>query len=249
MTRVLGVIPARLGSTRLPRKPLRRLLDTPLIEWVWNRARGLTDHLVVATDSEEIRRVCFDMGANVAMTKADHSSGTDRVAAVAAECGTGYDVVVNIQGDEPLLEPEAVRTAIAMVEAGFGMGTCATPVRSEAELRDPSVVKVAKTEGGRALYFSRSPIPCRRTGFGSDHRWSDGLHLRHVGIYAYRREVLMQFAGFDPSPLETEEGLEQLRALENDIAVGVGVIPSAERGVDNEDDLARVEMRLKASNG
>lgn len=249
MTRVLGVIPARLGSTRLPRKPLRLLLGSPLIEWVWRRALGLTDRLVVATDSDEIRRVCSEIGADVVTTKAGFPSGTDRVAAAAAECGTGYDVVVNIQGDEPLLEPGAVRTSVAMVEAGFGLGTCATPVRSEAELRDPSVVKVAKTEAGKALYFSRSPIPYRRKGFGPGRLRNHGPHLRHVGIYAYRREVLMQFAAFEPSPLETEEGLEQLRALENGIAIGVGVIPSAERGVDTEDDLARVALRLKSRRG
>ncbi len=249
MRRVLGVIPARIGSTRLPRKPLRLLLGKPLIEWVWNRARGLTDRLIVATDSEEIRRLCAAMGAEVAMTKAGHPSGTDRVAAVAAERGAGYDVVVNIQGDEPLLEPETVRAAVAMVDAGFGIGTCATPVRNEAELLDPSVVKVARTAAGRALYFSRSPIPYRRKGFGPGHGWNRGPHLRHVGIYAYRREVLMQFVGFAPSPLEAEEGLEQLRALENGIAVGVGVVPSAERGVDTEEDLARAEDRLKTPRG
>lgn len=245
-TRVLGVIPARIGSTRLPRKPLRLLCGKPMIQWVWERARDAADRVVVATDSDEIRRVCEQAGAKVVMTAAGHPSGTDRVAEAAAACGAEWDVVVNIQGDEPLVEPAAVRTAVAMVEAGFAVGTCATPVRSEAEFRDPSVVKVAATERGRALYFSRAPIPHRREGFGPGHAWGRDVPLRHVGTYAYRRESLMQFVRFDPSPLEAEEGLEQLRALENGLEIGVGVISSAERGVDTEEDLHRVERRLRA---
>ncbi len=246
MTRVLGVIPARIGSTRLPRKPLRLLCGQPMIVRVWRRARGLVERLVVATDSDEIRRVCADAGAEVVMTDAGHPSGTDRVAAAVAACGTECDVVVNVQGDEPLLEPGAVRTAVAMVEAGFAVGTCATPVRDEAELGDPSVVKVAATKEGRALYFSRAPIPHCREGFGPHRARRPGLHLRHVGTYAYRLESLMQFVRFGPSPLEAAEGLEQLRALENGIEIGVGVIPSAEPGVDTEEDLRRAERRIGA---
>lgn len=246
MTRVLGVIPARIGSTRLPRKPLRRLCGVPMVVRVWRRARGLTDRLVVATDSEEVARACSEAGAEVVMTSAGHPSGTDRVAAAAEQCDADWDVVVNIQGDEPLLEPGVVRASVAMVKAGFPVGTCATPVRSEAELRDPSVVKVAKTEQGRALYFSRAPIPHRREGSDAGQAWRQGLHLRHVGVYAYRRESLMRWVRFDPSPLEAEEGLEQLRALEHGIEIGVGVVAKAGRGVDTEKDLRRAERKLRA---
>lgn len=246
MTRILGVIPARIGSARLPRKPLRRLCGVPMIVWVWRRARGLADRLVVATDSEAVARACSDAGAEVVMTSSGHPSGTDRVAAAAEACDAACDVVVNIQGDEPLLDPGAVKTAVAMVEAGFPVGTCATPVRSEAELLDPSVVKVAKTEQGRALYFSRAPIPHRRGESDAGRAWRQGLHLRHVGIYAYRRESLMRWVRFDPSPLEAEEGLEQLRALEHGIEIGVGVVADAGRGVDTEEDLRRAERRLRA---
>ncbi len=220
-----------------------------MIVRVWRRAGGLTDRLVVATDSEEIARACSDAGAEVVMTSAGHPSGTDRVAAAAEQCGADWDVVVNIQGDEPLLEPGVVRASVAMVEAGFAVGTCATPVRSEAELRDPSVVKVAKTEQGRALYFSRAPIPHlphRREGSDAGQVWRQGLHLRHVGVYAYRRESLMRWVRFDPSPLEAEEGLEQLRALEHGIEIGVGVVAKAGRGVDTEEDLRRAERKLRA---
>ena len=156
MSRVLGVIPARIGSSRLPRKPLQPLLGRPLVIWVWKRARQMDflDRLIVATDSEEVADLCRREGADVQLTSPAHPSGSDRAWEVARRMGSEFDVVVNIQGDEPLVEPDAVSAALAMVERGFDVGTCATPVRSDEEFQDPDAVKVVRAGDGTALYFS-----------------------------------------------------------------------------------------------
>lgn len=246
--RVLGVVPARLGSTRLPRKPLRPLLGVPLVVWVWKRACAMKilDDLVVATDSEEVAGACRREGARVVMTSTAHRSGSDRAWEAAQRLGNAFGIVVNVQGDEPLIAAEAVEGAVAMAQAGFDVGTCAAPLSSAAELDDPSVVKVARTQEGRALYFSRSPVPCRRAGFEPEHDWSSGPHLRHVGVYAYQRRALERWASLEPSPLEAEEELEQLRALENGMSIGVALVANAGGGVDTPEDLAAMEERLKA---
>ncbi len=244
---VLGVIPARLGATRLPRKPLRLLLGVPLVVRVWKRAQAMTvlDRVVVATDSGEVAEVCHRAGAEVLITSSEHPSGSDRVRETAIRVGAPFDVIVNIQGDEPLVAPDAVRGAVSMVERGFQVGTCATPIGGREELLDASVVKVVRTGQGGALYFSRAPIPFRREGFNRNHRWRAGVHLRHVGVYAYRRSALERWAELEPSPLEMEEGLEQLRALENGMTIGVALVEKAARGVDTPEDLARMENRLR----
>lgn len=247
MSRVLGVIPARIGSSRLPRKPLQPLLGKPLVLWVWERARRMRflDRLVVATDSDEVAEVCREAGAETLLTSPSHPTGSDRAWEVTRHLGLAYDVVVNIQGDEPLVEADTVRAAISMVERGFDAGTCAAPVRDEEEFRDPAVVKVVRTSGGRALYFSRAAIPYAYGGTGGQQRWRADRQLRHVGIYAYRPEALGRWVGFSRSPLELQEGLEQLRALENGMRIGVAVVAEAAQGVDTPQDLERMEHSLR----
>ena len=247
--RILGVVPARIGSTRLSRKPLRPLLGVPLVVRVWRRAHAMTilDDLVVATDSEEVAGACRREGARVVMTSKAHPSGSDRAWEAAQRMGSAFGIVVNIQGDEPLVGADAVEGAVAMARAGFDIGTCAAPLRGADELNDPSVVKVARAGKGVALYFSRSPIPFRRKGFGAAHDWSSGPHLRHVGVYAYRRPALERWASLGPSPLEAEEGLEQLRALENGMTIGVALVADAAGGVDTQGDLEAMENRLRAA--
>lgn len=249
MSRVLGVVPARIGSSRLPRKPLQPLLGQPLVTWVWKRARQMDflDRLIVATDSEEVADACRKEGADVQLTSSSHRSGSDRAWEVAERMGAGFDVVVNIQGDEPLVESDVVSAALAMVERGFDVGTCATQVRSDEEFLDPAAVKVVRAGDGSALYFSRAAIPFRREHPGREDDGIGSVRLRHVGVYAYRRAALGRWVGFRPSPLEREEGLEQLRALENGLRIGVAVVGEAAVGVDTPEDLARVERCLERS--
>ena len=248
MSRVLGVIPARLGSSRLPRKPLQPLLGKPLVLWVWERAcrMDVLHRVLIATDSDEVAEVCRDAGAEVAMTSSRHETGSDRVWEVARRFSGRFDVVVNIQCDEPLVEPATVAAAVAMVENGFEAGTCATAVRDAGECRDPSVVKVVRGADGGALYFSRAVIPHVGDGAGGRRPWLPGRHLRHVGIYAYRPEALGRWVGFERSELEVREGLEQLRALENGMRIGVALVAEAAAGVDTPRDLDRMERLLRS---
>ena len=206
------------------------------------------DRVVVATDSREVAEACRGVGAEVMLTRPDPPSGSDRAWEVAERVGPDFGVVVNIQGDEPLVDAEAVRGAVAMVARGFDVGTCATPVYGARELADPAAVKVARTESGRALYFSRAAIPQGRGGTGGgDPATRDRARLRHVGVYAYRREALRRWVAFPPSRREREEGLEQLRALENGMTIGVALVDEAAPGVDTPDDLERLERRMKRS--
>jgi len=236
---VLGIVPARLASTRLPNKPLYPLLGRPLIEWVWRRVRemGVLDRIVVATDAEEVAEVCRSMGAPVELTARDHPSGTDRVAEVAGRPPYDeYEVIVNIQGDEPLLKEAHLQAAAELVsDEGWDIGTCATPLLSAEARRDPNVVKVVRGTNGRALYFSRAPVPYKR----DDKPTSDDLarepFLRHIGIYAYTREA---------TPLEQLEKLEQLRPLEAGLRIGVSVVGAADPGVDTPADAVKMEERL-----
>ena len=181
------------------------------------------------------------------LTSPCHPSGSDRAWEVAERMGAEFDVVVNIQGDEPLVEPDVVRAALAMVEDGFDIGTCATPVRADEEFEDPAAVKVVRAEDGTALYFSRAAIPFRRGARGRESGGSGSGRLRHVGVYACRRAALARWVGCRPSPLEREEGLEQLRALENGLRIGVAVVSGAAAGVDTPQDLARMERCLERS--
>jgi 3-deoxy-manno-octulosonate cytidylyltransferase (CMP-KDO synthetase) len=237
----LAVIPARLGATRLPRKPLLLLGGAPLIVRVWERvvAMQAADRVVVATDHPDIAAVIHAAGGEVAMTDPSHPSGTDRVAEVAAQSAyQGFDVLLNVQGDEPYLSADAVRGAVAMVrDHGLPLGTAAAEA-DESILLDPSLVKVVTDDAGRALYFSRAPIPFLRDPADAAHRRP--LLRQHLGVYAYTREALAQWVGLPPHPLELIERLEQLRALAAGLAMGVAPVgPVAGGGIDTPDDLAR----------
>ena len=244
---VLGVIPARLSSTRLPRKPLYPIRGRPLLEWVWRRTRGMAlfDRLVVATDAPEVMELCRKLGAPAVLTDPDHPSGTDRVAEVARRAEyRDVPVVVNVQGDEPLVREDHLARAVALVrEEGWDVGTCATPVTTREALGDPSVVKVVVAED-RALYFSRAPVPWKRDGTPTTEELGRAPFLRHIGIYVYHRDALMRWVALPPSPLEQVERLEQLRALEEGLRIGVALVEEARPGVDTEADVARMEEML-----
>lgn len=249
--RVLGVIPARLGSERLPRKPLHRLAGRPLIEWVWRRVADfrVLDTVVIATDAPEIADVCAAIGANVVLTSESHRSGTDRVAEVVSRTEyAGCDVIVNVQGDEPFLAEAHVAAAAGLVVDGWPIGTIATPIGDVAEWRNPSVVKVVRSGSGAALYFSRAPIPHRREGEPTDADLRSGVYLRHMGVYAYTPAALRQWVSLPESTLEGLEKLEQLRAMEAGLSIGVAVVEPSAAGVDTPEDAARAETILLESN-
>jgi 3-deoxy-manno-octulosonate cytidylyltransferase (CMP-KDO synthetase) len=245
---VLGIVPARLASTRLPNKPLYPILGRPLIEWVWRRVETMRvlDHAVVATDSEEVAKVCLALGAPVEMTAAEHPSGTDRVAEVADRPRyAGYSYIANVQGDEPLLKESHLRSAIELVkDGGWQVGTCATPLMLDDARSDPSVVKIARASSGRALYFSRAPIPYVRDGKPAADQLEREPFLRHIGIYAYTRDALHDWVALAPSPLERLEMLEQLRPLEAGLRIGVAIVGAADSGVDTPADVLRMEAIL-----
>jgi 3-deoxy-manno-octulosonate cytidylyltransferase (CMP-KDO synthetase) len=247
-TGVLGIVPARLSSTRLPNKPLFPILGRPLIEWVWRRVEqvAVLDLAVVATDSEEVAEVCRAFGAPVEMTSTEHPSGTDRVAEVAARGEyRDFSIIANIQGDEPLLEERQLSAAVRLVsDEGWEVGTCATPVLDEDARKDPSVVKVVRARSGQALYFSRAQIPYKQDGKPTREEMEREPFLRHIGIYAFTRDALGAWVALAPSPLEGMEGLEQLRPLEAGLRIGVAVVGSADPGVDTPADVVRLEERL-----
>ncbi|MGH7528174.1 MAG: 3-deoxy-manno-octulosonate cytidylyltransferase [Gemmatimonadales bacterium] len=248
MMRVLGVIPARLGSTRLPNKPLQLLAGEPLITRVIQRVveHGLTDEVVVATDSPMVAEVVERCRVRAVLTDGGHLSGTDRVAEVAgrAEFAT-FEVVANIQGDEPFVSREALAGALARVEEGDDVGTAAAPL-DPALAADPARVKVVADAGGRALYFSRAVIPHRREADDA----ADGLYWQHLGVYVYTRAALARWVRFPPSPAEQAERLEQLRALHYGLTIGVARLDEpALPGVDTPDDLRRAEAHWHALQG
>lgn len=242
MASVIAVIPARWASTRFPGKPLALLRGKPLVQHVWERAcrAGSVDRVIVATDDMRIARAAFDFGSEVALTSPRHPTGTDRLAEVAAKL-PGARIILNVQGDEPDIAPATIdRLARELIgNPRLGMATAANPVSDPDDLRNPNVVKVVTDRAGRALYFSRSAIPFDRDGTGGIR------YLRHQGIYAYRRRVLLDFVRWKPTPLEKAEKLEQLRALENGVAIGVITVKRASVGVDAPEDLARAERALR----
>ncbi len=239
---VVGAIPARFGSTRLPGKVLRPLAGRPVIEHVFRRAQesAQLDRIVVLTDDERVAEVVKAFGGECEMTPRECASGTDRVAWAARQWGV--QAVVNIQGDEPLIEPEAIdRLASHLIDHREDpVVTLAAPADSE-DRNNPDVVKVVVDCDGLALYFSRAPIPFPR---GSDGRGP----LRHIGTYGYQLGALLELAGLDPSPLERAESLEQLRALENGIPIRVLEVERAWEGVDTIQDLEKVEKYLTQRN-
>lgn len=243
--RVLGVIPARLGSTRIPNKPLQLLAGEPLVTRVIQRVLelDLVDDLVVATDSTMVSRVVELTGARAVLTRESHSSGTERVAEVASLPEfAGCEVVANIQGDEPFLPAAALAGALRRVAQGDDVGTAAAPLAAE-QAEDPERVKVITDREGRALYFSRAAIPYRR----DRQRVPRDLYWQHVGVYAYRRDALNRWTRLPPVPAEEAERLEQLRALYHGMRVGVAYLEeSAHPGVDTPADLRRAEAHWLA---
>jgi len=239
---VLGVVPARLGSSRLPRKPLLSLAGEPLILWVVRRVAeaGVCDRLVVATDAREIVAVVERAGFEAVLTSADHESGTERVAeVVGSKSFSSYDVVLNVQGDEPLVAHAALHGAVARVQNGDPIGTAAGDL-DRALAGDPNRVKVVTDARGRAVYFSRAPIPFDRDGA------RDVIYHQHVGVYAYTREALDRWIRLAPVPEERWERLEQLRPLLHGIPIGVTLFPGpAAPGVDTADDLRNAEAQLR----
>jgi 3-deoxy-manno-octulosonate cytidylyltransferase (CMP-KDO synthetase) len=242
------VIPARFAASRLPGKPLLEVGGRPLIQWVWQCARGSgAASVIVATDDERIRAAAVKFGAEVVMTSTLHASGTDRIAEVVQTRDWARDdIVVNVQGDEPLM-PSAVIAQVAggLDAAHVDIATAAAPVQSLQEYLDPNCVKVVCARDGRALYFSRAPLPWPRdhTAGGQPTQYQGAW--RHIGIYAYRVRSLLQFAAWPPTQLESVEKLEQLRALENGMHIQVVTLaetPAA--GVDTPADLERVRALL-----
>lgn len=247
------VVPARIGSTRLPRKVLRELAGKPMVQWTWQAAcKSGATQVVVATDSEEVANTCRAFGAQVRLTSIDHQSGTDRAAEVAQlEQWPDHTIVVNLQGDEPLMPPELLRKTAQLLEqdSGADIATLAHPLKTREEWLNPNIVKLVRNAQGRALYFSRAPIPWRREGITREPPLPDGrLAVRHMGLYAYRVGALKRFAALPPSALERCEALEQLRALENGMAIAIGLLQNAPpHGVDTEKDLALATAQLTAS--
>jgi len=246
----LAVIPARLAATRLPRKPLRPLGGVPLVVRVWERVRslGLVDRVVVATESPEVLEVLAVHGAEGVLTSDLHPSGTDRVAEVAQRLEfADFDVVVNVQGDEPFMRGDAIAGAISMVrDHGFELGTAAGR-RGPEIMSDPNCVKVVCADDGRALYFSRAPVPFLRDD--ADRADRDDLVLQHMGVYAARREALLRWVRLPPHPLELVEKLEQLRALAAGLAMGVAIVEAPSWGeVNTEEDLVRANAHWEQLN-
>ncbi len=244
--RVVGVIPSRWGSTRFPGKSLAPIGGKPLLAWVVERTRQARrlDEILVATDDERIAAAAMSFGARAAMTRADHPSGTDRIAEAIRDIRA--DVVVNIQGDEPLIDPGLIDRVAGVLadQTGWDMATAASPVRSAGELHNPDVVKVVRDREGRALYFSRSVIPFVR-GAEAGFAPVEGQHFRHIGIYGYQRAFLERLVKEPPCALENLEKLEQLRALSLGCRMAVLDCEAFGIGVDSPGDVPKAEALLR----
>ena len=241
--RVVGIIPARLASTRLPRKVLLPIAGKPMLAWVHEAAQsaGVLDSVIVATDSDEVAALGRQHGWEVRMTPAELASGGDRIHAVSLT--EPADIYVNIQGDEPLLRPEQIASVVeCMHDENVEVGTLATPC-PPAQIANPNAVKVVTAANGRALYFSRSAIPFDRDGTGGV------AYQKHLGIYAYRKRALDRFIALPPSPLEQAERLEQLRFLSAGIDIYVAYTPFDTIGVDTEEDRVAAEKILGDRHG
>ncbi len=242
------VIPARYSSSRLPGKPLADIHGKPMIEWVIERAlQAGAARVIVATDDERIKRAIAHAGAEVCMTSVDHQSGTERLAEVCETLGLAPDtIVVNVQGDEPLIPPAVIRQVAEDLAANQApMATLAVPITEQEELFNPNAVKVVTDAAGYALYFSRAAIAWERDNFALAERVMRAPHARHVGIYAYRAGFIRQYVGWAPSPLEQIEALEQLRVLWHGERIHVAMaLETPPAGVDTADDLERVRRYL-----
>ncbi len=246
--KVLAVIPARYASVRLPAKPLVDIHGKPMVQWVYERAKAAraVDRVVVATDDERIVKVVQGFGGEAILTSPDIPSGTDRVAAIAEQIDA--DVYVNIQGDEPLMESEAVTQAVSLITSGrFRMGTVMTPMTDPSDLSNTAVVKVLADAHDRAMYFSRYPIPYSR-GPAPDFGGKFACR-RHVGLYTYTKDCLFRIRSLPQSALEKGEMLEQLRAMEDGIAIGIKEVNFTSIGVDTPEELEKVRKILETVHG
>jgi len=242
LVRVVAVIPARFSSSRFPGKALADIAGKPMIQWVYERASQArrVSRVIVATDDERILEAVRAFGGEAVMTSPEHPTGTDRVAEVVERLLPHEEAIVNVQGDEPLIDPSEIDAAVEALSSDpdADMSTLASPIESEEVFRNPNAVKVVCDRRGYALYFSRSPIPFYR-GEGRPPQ-----PLLHVGLYCYRREALLRLVRLPRSPLEEAESLEQLRALENGMRIKVALVPHHEPGVDTPEDLERVRRRV-----
>jgi 3-deoxy-manno-octulosonate cytidylyltransferase (CMP-KDO synthetase) len=252
-TSIIAIIPARYGSTRFPGKALAMIQDKPMIQWVYERTKRstLVNRVIVATDDERIRAAVLAFNGDVVMTSSAHPTGTDRIAEVAqgVECG----IVVNVQGDEPLIHPEMIDQAIRPLveDPSIPLGTLCRRIADPREAADPNVVKVVLDRNGFALYFSRAPIPWERDRWAGKTSLAElplhGRMYKHIGLYVYRRKFLLDYARMPHSELEAIEKLEQLRALENGHRIKTVVTEHESFGVDIPDDLGKILNRLKES--
>lgn len=238
--KVLAVIPSRFAAVRYPGKPLAVILDKPMVQWVYEAAAAarLVDEVAVATDDERIAAVVKAFGGKARMTRSDHANGTERIAEVAA--ASNADIVVNVQGDEPAMDARAIDQAVQPLrkDPSIVMATLKTPLRSDADARNPNVVKVVCDRAGDALYFSRSAVPFVRG--------KPTPLYKHLGIYAYRRDFLLEYIRWEATPLEQAESLEQLRALENGVKIRVIETQWDSVGVDTPEDLDKARALLEA---
>jgi len=242
------VIPARYDSMRFPGKPLQIIHDKPMIQWVYERAskaKGVNETLV-ATDDDRIAKAVRAFGGRAELTQKSHASGTDRIAEIALRIETKADVFINVQGDEPLIEPSTIEATLSLIaQQKFQMASAMTPFTSERDLHLPQVVKVIADQNARAIYFSRFAIPYSKK-IAAHETISPPFHCqRHVGLYAYTRETLLKLSKLTPSPYEKEEGLEQLRALHAGIDIGMVEVKTHALGVDTPEDLEEVIRILK----
>lgn len=241
----IAIIPARYASTRFPGKPLALLGGKTVIQRVYEQATSVLDEAWVATDDERIQKAVELFGGRVVMTRADHKSGTDRIEEAAEKIGTDADVIINIQGDEPFVQPSQIKTLMQLFDnADTQIGTLGKRFEDMAAVNNPNSPKIATDRQGFALYFSRSVIPYVR-GAEQTEWLSHFPYLKHLGIYAYRREVLHEITQLPQSPLELAESLEQLRWLENGYRIRVGLTDAETVGIDTPEDLQRAETFLK----
>jgi 3-deoxy-manno-octulosonate cytidylyltransferase (CMP-KDO synthetase) len=243
------IIPARFDASRLPGKPLLRIGDRPLIQWVWQCARQSgAASVIIATDDARIAEAAHGFGADCVMTSPQHASGTDRIAEVVrARAFAADQIIVNLQGDEPMMPPAVVGEVAEALHARpqIDIATAVAPIVTLAEFRDPSCVKALRARDGRALYFSRAPVPWPRDSVAAGEPTQFAGAWRHIGIYAYRVRSLLRFASWPPTPLEQTEKLEQLRALEHGMQIQLVALTEAPpAGVDTPEDLERVRAGL-----
>ena len=249
--KIVAVIPARYQSSRLPGKPLAEIAGEPMIRWVYERTRKahFIDEVWVATDDERIHKTVISFGGNSRMTSSEHQSGTDRVAEIARHMD--WDLVINVQGDEPLIDPDMINEVILCFKnnSSVYMGTLKRAITTTDEVLNPNVVKVVTDNEGYALYFSRSPLPFGRTFWNTiqeiEHAPLSFPVFKHIGVYGYTKDFLLQFASLKPTSLEKIEHLEQLRALEHGYKIKVGITDKNSFGVDHPDDLQRVRNLVK----